>query len=87
MALRLLRLFSEFKNISFTVSVTFTIHNYFLFAKLKKKIIDEFFIKVNFVMTKNSALRTHPVNAISCALTPRIRITCNLKLSEDGGRE
>jgi hypothetical protein len=57
-----------------------------LFAKLKK-IIEEFFVNVNFVTPKNSAGRIHPVNAISFALTRRIRITCNLKLSEDGGQE
>jgi hypothetical protein len=57
-----------------------------LFAILKK-IIEEFFVNVNFVMPKNSAERIHPVNVISCALTRRIRITCNLKLSEDGGQE
>jgi hypothetical protein len=86
MVIRWLRLFSAVENISFSVSVTFTIHFSCLFAKLKK-IIEEFFVNVNFVTPKNSAGRIHPVNAISCALTRRIRITCNLKLSEDGGQE
>ncbi len=80
--LRWLRLFSA-------VSVTLTIHfcDFSCLFAILKKIIEEFFVNVNFVMPKNSAGRIHPVNAISCALTRRIRLTCNLKLSEDGRQE